>query len=438
MSLLAYPSRAAGAIDVLVIGAGHAGLAMSYFLSRARVDHVVLERGEVANSWRRERWDSLRLLTPNWQTRLPGKAYAGDDPDGFMAIPELVDTLDNYAAEIAAPVQTQTDVLEVRPADQGYRVVTNRGTWQARSVVLATGACNRPCVPKLAADLPEAITQLTPFDYRSPADVPKGGVLIVGASATGLQLARELLEAGRDVTLAAGEHVRMPRRYRGKDIFHWLTETGLHDERYDQIDDLSRGRRLPSPQLVGADDLPILDLNHIRRRGGRITGRLMGVRDTAFQFSGSLNNVCALADLKMQRLLKLIDETADASGAPAGEAFPPTLVDEAAALTLDYRQQNIRSVIWATGFRPNYDWLDVPVLDRKGQLKHDGGVVAAPGLYALGLPLLRRRKSSFIYGIEDDARDLSEHLINYLNTMRRESDGFYRDHSGRRRYRRSA
>ena len=270
---------------------------------------------------------------------------------------------------------------------------------------------------KAANELPAEITQLTPFDYHSPDSVPqsnKGGTLIVGASATGLQLADELLKAGRDVTLAAGEHVRLPRRYRGKDIFYWMTHCGIHDQSYADVEDIARGRRLPSPQLVGSSDLPILDLNHIKDAGAKITGRFMRVWNGQAQFSGSLGNVCSLADLKMQRLLKLIDETADQDGAPAAETFSPTRIDDEPLLSLDL--DNIQSVIWATGFRPDYSWLDVDVLDRKGHLRHEGGIVDSEGLYVLGLPLMRRRKSSFIFGIEDDARDISDHLTAYLGT----------------------
>ena len=406
------PRRAAGAIDVVVIGAGHAGLATSQLLSTRGVKHVVLERGEVANSWRRERWDSLTLLTPNWQTRLPGCAYEGDNPDGYMSVSELIQFLDDYAANTNAPIVTGCEVTSVRRIAEHYRVTTNQGTWTARAVVLATGACNAPSVPKAASELPAAITQLTPFEYRSPRSVPEGGVLIVGASATGLQLADELLKSGRDVTIAAGEHVRMPRRYRGKDIFYWMTHCGIHDQSYTDVEDIARGRRLPSPQLVGSSDLPILDLNYLKDQGARIAGRFMRVWDGQVQFSGSLGNVCALADLKMQRLLKLIDETADKDGAPAAETFAPTRVDHDPVLSLNLEKVNC--VIWATGFRPDYRWLDVDVLDHKGHLRHDGGIVDSEGLYVLGLPLMRRRKSSFIFGIEDDARDITDHLVGYL------------------------
>jgi putative flavoprotein involved in K+ transport len=435
---LQYVARLAGTTDVIVIGAGHAGLSMSYVLNEKRIDHVVLERGEIANSWRRERWDSLRLLTPNWRTQLPGRAYEGEDPDGFMSVAELIAFLDDYAKSSGAPVYTATEVHTVRRYGRRYRVMTNRGTWSCNAVVVATGACNAPSVPSASGDVPKGIEQLTPFNYRRPDQVA-GNVLVVGASATGLQLADELLRAGREVTLAAGEHVRMPRRYRGRDIFYWLDRCGIHDQRYDEVDDIGRGRRLPSPQLVGSHDNPLLDLNHLSGMGARIAGRLMAVRDGVAQFSGSLRNVCALADLKMNRLLAAIDEVADADGATPGQRYERTRVANEPLLTLDLVRAGIGTVIWATGYRPDYSWLDVPVIDRKGALEHDGGIVREPGLYVLGLPLMRRRKSSFIFGIEDDVRDICDHLLAYLAAQPGEqANGFHQNDSTRRGYRRSA
>ena len=413
--------RPAGAVDVVVIGAGHAGLAASHFLNRRGIDHVVLERGEIANTWRTERWDSLRLLTPNWQSRLPGFAYEGEDPDGFMTMPEVVDFIDRYAAHCGAPVITHSPVESVEAAGAGYRVVTPRGTWRCRAVVLATGAFNRPVVPAVAERLPANIGQLTPHGYRNAQQLAPGGVLVVGASATGLQLAHEIRRAGHEVTLAVGEHVRMPRSYRGQDIQHWLHVTGILDEGLDDVDDAERARNLPSPQLLGAASPRILDLNALTARGVRLVGRLVGVNGGKAQFSGGLRNVCALADLKMERLLRRIDEwIGEAAPGPfaalhgAPEDYGATVVPEHPDLVLDLAQREIRTVIWATGFRPDYSWLHVDALDRKGRLRHHGGVVDAPGLYALGLPMLRRRKSSFIHGIEDDARDVTAHLAVFL------------------------
>ena len=432
--------RLAGTTDVIVIGAGHAGLAASKLLADQGVDHVVLERGEIANSWRHERWDSLKLLTPNWQTRLPGFHYDGDNPDGYMDMAELVDFMERYATYTNAPIRTQTTVTSVRRNDRGYRVATNRGAWQARAVIIASGACNVASVPRVSADVPTDVRQLTMHEYRSPARIADGGVLVVGASASGMQVADELLQSGHKVTMAVGEHVRMPRKYRGRDILYWMDRCGILGERYDEIDDLTRGRRLPSSQLVGDNDKAILDLNYLRQHGAEITGRLMGVNNGVAQFSGSLRNICALADLKMKRLLAAIDTAiGDNNSVPPAEEFADTQIDDAPTLSVDLARRGIRTIIWATGFRPDYSWLDVPVLDRKGHLKHDGGVVDVPGLYVLGLPLMRRRKSSFIFGIEDDARDITDHLIQFLHANdRRTHHGVYQDNTCEPGFRRSA
>jgi putative flavoprotein involved in K+ transport len=402
-----------------VIGAGHAGLAASRLLTARSIDHLVLERGEVANSWRRERWDSLRLLTPNWQSRLPGHAYDGADPDGYMTAGEVADFIAGYAALTQAPIRTNTSVTSVTRDDEGYRLVTSTGELRARSVVIASGACNRPSVPAVRAALPPNIPQFTTFDYRRPTDLPEGGVLVVGPSATGLQLASEIHQSGRPVTLSVGEHVRLPRTYRGRDVLWWMDRSGVWNQRYDEIDDLVRARRLPSPQLVGTPARVTLDLNALGTLGIQIVGRLSAVRDGRALFSGGLRNLFALADLKMERLLDTFDAWAathprDADVAPP-ERFEPTRVPESSPLQLDLRDGRIRSVVWATGYRPDYSWLGVPVLDEKGALRHDGGVVDSPGLYALGLPVLRRRKSTFIHGIEDDARDIVDHLAAYLS-----------------------
>ena len=380
----------------------------------------MLERGEAANSWRRERWDSLRLLTPNWQSRLPGYHYEGRDPDGYMTMREVVEFISRYAVVIAAPVRTHTTVTSVTRTDVGYTVTTNTGVLQCRSVVLASGACNVPSVPSLAQALPPNVQSVTPFDYRNPGDLPDGGVLVVGASATGVQLADEIARSGRAVVLSVGEHVRLPRTYRGRDVLWWMDASGVWNQRYDEVDDLTRARRLPSPQLVGTPERRTLDLNSLTAAGVELVGRLAAVRDGQALFSGGLRNQFALADLKMNRLLTTFDDWARVHGRDGDVDLPerlePTRAPSSSRLNLDLRKGEIRSIIWATGFRPDYSWLDVPVVDHKGYLRHDGGVVDAPGLYVLGLPVLRRRKSSFIHGAEDDARELVDHLVTYLST----------------------
>jgi len=405
---------------VVIIGAGHAGLAMSCRLSERSIDHVVLERGEVANSWKTERWDSLRLLTPNWQSRLPGYGYRGDNPDGYRGMPETIAFIERYAEVISAPVRTHTEVRSLRAGDEGYVVRTTQGEWRCRAVVLASGACNLPHVPACAAAVPAGISMLTPFEYRNPGQLEDGGVLVVGASATGMQIAEEIQLAGRPVILAVGEHIRMPRIYRGRDIQWWMDAAGVLDERYDRIDDINRARRVPSLQLVGAEDYRMLDLNALTTIGIRITGSLAGINDGKAQFSGSLANQCALSDLKMNRLLDSLDRWAGGQGLDQQleppHRFEPTAVESSPPLSLKLDGGAIRTIIWATGFRPDYSWLEVPVFDRRGRIQHDGGVVTgAPGMYLMGLQFLRRRKSALIDGAGDDARDLSAHLAAWLD-----------------------
>ena len=391
----------------VVVGAGHSGLSVSRCLADRSIDHVVLERGQVAHSWRTQRWDSLRLLTPNWMTRLPGHAYAGPDPDGFLPAGEVVDLLSRYGH--AAPVRTVTTVRVVRPAADGFEVVTDDEVWRARTVVLAAGL-TRGVTPQVADALPDSLTQLHAVDYRNPAQLPHGGVLVVGPSSSGVQIAEELQISGRPVTLATGEHVRLPRRYRDRDILWWMDAVGVLDERYDELDDVVRARNLPSMQLVGGDRT--LDLNALQSAGVRLTGRLAGVRDGEAQLAGSLPNVCRLADLKLNRLLNTIDEHVGGTG----ERLEPTKVP-ASMLGLSLTSGEIRSVVWATGVKPDHSWLDVPVRDARGRLRHDGGVTPWPGLYVVGLPVLRRRRSTFIDGAAADAADITEHLAGHLDKM---------------------
>jgi putative flavoprotein involved in K+ transport len=391
---------------------------MSRRLTERSIEHVVLERGSVANSWRTERWESLRLLTPNWQSRLPGVSYGFDDPDGFMTVPQLIAFIDHYAAAIKAPVYTGTTVDRVEANGTGYRVTTQGGVWDCAALVLASGPANIPNVPTLATEVPPSIDTVTPMTYRSPSDLRDRGVLIVGGSATGIQLADEIRRSGRPVTIAVGEQVRLPRTYRGRDIFWWLDAAGILDERYDQVDDLVRARHVPSPQLVGTPERRSIDLNSLAQVGVEIVGRLGSIRDGVALFSGGLLNSCRLADLKMNRLLGRFDEWAQHADHDVVEPphrFEPTRVSPAPATEIDLRRGGIGTIVWATGYRPDYSWLALPVLDRKGRVRHTGGVVhEAPGAYLLGGNLLRTRRSSYIGGADRDTYELANHLHDYL------------------------
>jgi putative flavoprotein involved in K+ transport len=394
---------------------------MSRCLADRSIDHVVLERGEVAHSWRTERWDSLRLLTPNWQSRLPGFRYDGDDPDGYRTLPEVIDFIAAYAKAISAPLRTHTTVTSVRSTDAGYLVRTDRGDWRCRTIVLASGACNVARVPAYADLVPPSITRLTAQDYRNPDQLADGGVLVVGASSSGTQIANEIQRSGRPVTMSVGEHIRAPRVYRGKDLEWWMDAAGVLDERYDEVEDIARARRVPSLQLAGTPDRSTLDLNALTDIGVRLVGRLAGITaDGKAQFAGSLRNTCALSDLKMGRLLDLIDAWACENGlddtVEPPHRLPPTRVEEAPPLGMDLAAGAIKTIVWATGYRPDYSWLELPVLDRKGLIRHDGGVVSSPGMYLMGTQFLRRRKSALIDGAGDDACDLSAHLAHYLDS----------------------
>jgi putative flavoprotein involved in K+ transport len=271
--------------------------------------------------------------------------------------------------------------------------------------------------------VPLGVEQWSANAYRNPAQLAEGGVLVVGASATGVQVALEIQRSGRPVTLAVGEHVRLPRVYRGRDIQWWMHAAGVLDQSIDDEDDPVRARRVPSPQLAGTRGRATLDINALRAEGVDIVGRLAGIRDATAQFSGSLRNVCALADLKMNRLLDTIDAWAQRSGLAAAvgpaERYAATVVSATPRLGLRL-EHDVRTVIWATGFRPDLDWLQVPgAFGRDGALRHRHGVIAAQGLYVLGLPYLRRRKSSFIFGVEDDVRELASHLAGHLEMTSR-------------------
>ncbi len=408
-------------VTTVIIGAGQAGLAMSYHLSKQSVDHVLLERGQVGNSWSNERWDSLRLLTPNWQSRLPGYHYIGEDPDDYRTMPETIAFLQRYAELTAPPLQTNTEVTAVLSHQDGYKVVTNQGIWTCKTVVLASGACNIATVPECSKNLSSDIFSITPLEYRNPEQLPDGGVMVVGASASGVQLANELRLTGRHVMLAVGEHVRVPRTYRGRDIKWWMDAAGFLDVGYDEVDDLTRVRNVPSLQLIGCPNRQTISLNSLQAIGVEIVGRLMGLDGSKAQFSGALANVCALADLKMNRLLAGIDEWVAEKGGDRAVGGPyrlrPTIVPDMPTLQCDLARNGIKTIVWATGYRPDYSWLNLPVVSPRGDLRHDGGVVTeVPGVYAMGLPFMRRRKSSLIDGVGDDAQVLSEHLRSFLDT----------------------
>jgi putative flavoprotein involved in K+ transport len=400
--------------DAIIIGAGQAGLAMSHCLGRLGIEHVVLERGRLAERWRSERWDSLRLLTPNWMNRLPGWPYQGTDPDGFMTAAEVVAFLEQYASTSTAPVVTGAAVQSVRRVPGGYRVESDRGAWHAQCVVIATGHCDVPFMPDMGRPFPASIHQVASTAYRNPAELPDGGVIVVGASASGVQLAEEIRRSGRPVTISVSRHTRLPRLYRGRDIMWWLDRYGILEDYAITASELEAARAQPSMQLVGRPERNNLDLGVLRDIGVRLVGRVAGIEDGVLQLNNNLAEAVAGSHSRMQRLLQRIDIFADAVGAPA-EAWPARFPIDAAPTTLNLAANGIKTVIWATGFKRNYRWLHVPVLDASGEIIHAGGVTRSPGLFVIGLRFLRSREASFIGAVGGDATELAADIQRHLD-----------------------
>lgn len=398
----------------VIVGAGQAGLALSRWLTLAGHDHVLLERGRLAERWRSERWDSLALLTPDWANQLPG-APSPQDPDAFRTGADFVADLERYAASFGAPIREHTTVLRVELDDVGeYRIRTDRGDWQARNVVLASGDCSVPTAPWFAGSAPPAVEQLHAVRYRSPDALADGGVLVVGSGPSGHQIAQELAAAGRRVVLATGGHARIPRRYRGRDIWAWLHDLGHLSRTLDEMPRDPRKRAHATLPLDGRDGGRSLDLGTLARAGVTIAGRLEGFAGDHALFGDGLQAAVAAADERLRRLLDRIDAhiaaRADADAIPPAEPVAPLRLP-AGPVSLDLASEAIRTIVWATGFRRHYPWLHVPFRDADGDIAHRRGVTDVPGLYVLGQRWQHRMISHQIGGVGEDARYLATKIV---------------------------
>jgi len=393
--------------ETVIVGAGQAGLALSRYLTAQGRDHVVLERGRIGSRWHDERWDSMTLLSPNWLNRLPG-APEPADPHGFMTRTAFAKLLEDYADSFSAPVLDGTDVERVVRTGWGFRVHTSGGTWTAANVVVATGDSAVPRVPPQARHLPAGVTSLVVRDYKRPESVGDGGVLVVGSGPSGQQVARELRRAGREVLLAAGRHGRVPRRYRGRDIWAWMDAIGMLDVSIDDAPDPAEARRAPSLVLSGASGGVDIDLGLLAAEGVQVTGRLLGFSGSHVLFADDLRAVAREADERMFGVLGQIDAHIERYGLDAPETPVPALALRAAPVTIDLARRGIRTVIWATGYGRDYRWLDVPGARwSDGELIQYQGKTPIRGLYVLGLRFQYRRNSHFIGGVGRDAEEVA-------------------------------
>jgi putative flavoprotein involved in K+ transport len=399
--------------ETVIIGAGQAGLAASRCLSDRGSDHVVLERGRIGQRWRSETWDGLHLLTPNWMNALPGRPYEGEDPDGFISATAFGNELADYARSFGSPVEEGTRVAAVERRSDRFHVVTDHAVWTAANVVAATGWCDRPAIPALAGAVPDDVYQVAPNEYHNPDQLPRGGVLVVGASAAGVQLADDLRAAGRDVTIAVGSHTRVPRTYRGMDIYWWLDRLGLLDKTIDEMSDPVLARREPSLQLIGRQDRRSLDLASLQADGVHLVGRLTGIDGHRVHLASDLSATVADAQRRMNQLLASIEHHIEVSGlATEVLAAEPRRAIAAAPVVrkLDLRASGISSLVWATGYRRSYPWLQLPVLDRDGEIRQRRGRTPVPGLYVLGQRFQYHRSSNFIGGVGRDAAFVADHI----------------------------
>lgn len=413
------PGDDAQEVDTLVVGAGQAGLATSYWLSQAGVQHQLLERRPALGGAWQDRWDAFVLNTPNFSLALPGMPYDGPEPEAFMPRADVVDYMRKYAETVGAPVRTDTDVTRIAPSGGGFSAETNRGGWRARNVVLATGGYQKPKIPAVSAKLPGSILQLHTDAYRNPEQLPAGAVLIVGTGQSGGQIAEELLAAGREIHLAVYTCPEAPRRYRGRDILFWMMHLAEHGPKYG-LNGLTTGQ-LPSPAarfacnplVSGADGGHDIRLRNLGRRGVRLHGHLEAADDGGLVFSDDLAERLATVETAFyQRMQPMFDAYIAAAGISAPAAEAPRADDwlPAGPARVNLAAENITSVIWATGYRLDFSILDIPVLDEWNYPRHSRGVTEHPGLYAVGLPWLTSHGSSIFAGVGRDAKYIAEHI----------------------------
>jgi putative flavoprotein involved in K+ transport len=395
-------------VNVAVIGAGQAGLATSWHLKQAGVDHVVLEAGRIAETWRTRRWDSFCLVTPNWTVKLPGGEYAGPDPDGYMNLPELIGHFEHWAESFGPPVTEGCPVSALDGEGDGFTLALADGRLRARSVVIATGGYQRAHRPANADQIPVNITQILAEEYSNPAALEPGAVLIVGSGQTGCQLAEELHEGGRKVFLSCGRAPWAPRRMGGHDLVWWIVESGWWNRTPDQLPSPA-ARLIGNPQNTGHGGGHDLHYRTLHAMGVELVGRYSGAEDGKIRFADDLTASVDIADQMSAFFKTYIDALCEKTGVPIPWEMPPPM-RVSTRTELDVAQEGITTVIWTAGYRPNYGWVHFPVFDEMGFPIQEEGRTSVPGLYFMGVHFQRKAQSAVIYGVGEDAEIVARHI----------------------------
>jgi putative flavoprotein involved in K+ transport len=411
---------------VIIVGGGQAGLSMSFCLKQRGIDHLIFEKHRIGHTWRTQRWDTFCLVTPNWQCKLPGFDYAGSDPRGFMLRDQIVRYIEDYASSFSPPIMEGVGVSKLRTADDGdgFALTTSSGDYTAEQVVVAVGGYHRPSIPRLAERLPDDILQLHSSQYRSPAQLPPGEVLVVGTGQSGCQIADDLHIAGRRVHLCVGGAPRTARRYRGKDVVEWLHDMGYYDLPVHQHPLKERVRAKANHYVTGRDGGRDIDLRKLALEGMKLYGRLKDIQGSTLHFAPELKKNLDQADEVAESIKTTIDKFIDKHGvtAPFEERYKPVWQPAEETLELDFRKAGITSVIWSIGFQSDFGWVEVPVFDGKGYPCHERGVTNKDGLYFLGLPWLYTWGSGRFSGVARDAGYLAERIVARYEESHGEAD----------------
>ncbi len=399
-------------VNVAIVGAGQAGLSVSYFLKRAGMEHVLLESGRVAETWRSRRWDSFCLVTPNWSWQLPGDEYSGSDPDGFMSVTEIVDDFQKWADSFAAPVREQTEVLSVEAHKAGFKLGLAGGDLFARTVVVATGAYQRPHCPRGAEMIPGVVHQVLAEDYGNPDHLPPGNVLVVGSGQTGCQLAEELHEAGHHVYMSCGRAPWVPRRLDGRDIVWWMAQDGWMERTPDTLP--NPGARLVSnPLTTGHGGGRDLHLRTLHAMGVELIGHFIGADSERVYFADDLAVSADFGDARLRDFFKYVEKHCEVAGWQVPAFDWPQPLRLAVRTELDMEREGITSVIWTSGYRPDYAWVKLPVVDEMGFPLQTDGASPVPGLYFCGIHWMRKLKSAILYGAGEDAEVVARHITEH-------------------------